>query len=121
MRDILLAARNVATVGHRRPLAYCAGRVDRRILELTAQIDRVDRCGPLVLGDGTVGGVVVNRARGSDHLGPRDATSGFRRLRDLDARLLPSSGATNPGAASRVSLEATASAADRCRSSVRPG
>jgi S1-C subfamily serine protease len=42
---------------------YGEARVTRRILELRAKVDRGDSGGPLILADGTVGGVVFAEAR----------------------------------------------------------
>lgn len=48
---------------------YGRGRVSRRILELRAEIDRGDSGGPLILADGTVGGVVYAEARTNPDVG----------------------------------------------------
>jgi S1-C subfamily serine protease len=42
---------------------YATKRVERRILEIRAEIDRGNSGGPLVLADGTVGGIVFAEAR----------------------------------------------------------
>jgi S1-C subfamily serine protease len=48
---------------------YDEERVSRRILELRATVDRGDSGGPLILADGTVGGVVFAEARTDDDVG----------------------------------------------------
>lgn len=48
---------------------YGLGRVRRQILELRAAIDRGDSGGPLMLADGTVGGVVFAEARTNPDVG----------------------------------------------------
>lgn len=48
---------------------YDRERVERRILEIRAEIDRGDSGGPLVLPDGSVGGVVFAEARTDDEVG----------------------------------------------------
>jgi S1-C subfamily serine protease len=48
---------------------YDVGRVQREILELRAQVDRGDSGGPLMLADGTVGGVVYAEARTNPDVG----------------------------------------------------
>ena len=48
---------------------YGLGRVRRQILELRAAIDRGDSGGPLILTDGTVGGVVFAEARTNPDVG----------------------------------------------------
>jgi S1-C subfamily serine protease len=48
---------------------YGLGRVRRTILELRAEIDRGDSGGPLMLADGTVGGVVFAEARTNPDVG----------------------------------------------------
>jgi S1-C subfamily serine protease len=48
---------------------YDADRVQRDILELRAAIDRGDSGGPLILEDGTVGGVVFAESRTNDAVG----------------------------------------------------
>ena len=48
---------------------YGLGRVRREILELRAAIDRGDSGGPLILSDGTVGGVVFAEARTTPDVG----------------------------------------------------
>jgi S1-C subfamily serine protease len=48
---------------------YGQDQVRREILELRAAIDRGDSGGPLILTDGTVGGVVFAEARTNDDVG----------------------------------------------------
>ncbi len=48
---------------------YGSGRVRRQIIELRAEIDRGDSGGPLMLADGTVGGVVFAEARTNPDVG----------------------------------------------------
>ena len=48
---------------------YDEARVDRDILELRAQIDRGDSGGPLILQDGTIGGLVFAEARSDPEVG----------------------------------------------------
>jgi S1-C subfamily serine protease len=48
---------------------YGEGQIKREILELHAEIDRGDSGGPLILEDGTVGGVVFAEARTDDEVG----------------------------------------------------
>jgi S1-C subfamily serine protease len=48
---------------------YGEGRVRRQILELRAEIDRGDSGGPLILANGTVGGVVYAEARTNPEVG----------------------------------------------------
>jgi S1-C subfamily serine protease len=48
---------------------YGHGRVRRQVLELRAEIDRGDSGGPLMLSDGTVGGVVFAEARTNPDVG----------------------------------------------------
>jgi S1-C subfamily serine protease len=48
---------------------YGSSEVDRRILELTAHIDRGDSGGPLILDDGTVGGIVFAEAKSDPDVG----------------------------------------------------
>lgn len=48
---------------------YGEGRVSRSILELRAVVDRGDSGGPLILSDGTVGGVVFAEARTDANVG----------------------------------------------------
>ena len=48
---------------------YGTDRVRREILELRAEIDRGDSGGPLILEDGTVGGVVFAEARTDPQVG----------------------------------------------------
>jgi S1-C subfamily serine protease len=48
---------------------YGEAKVTRRILELRARVDRGDSGGPLILGDGTVGGVVFAEARTDEDVG----------------------------------------------------
>ena len=48
---------------------YGAERVRRQIIELRAEIDRGDSGGPLLLSDGTVGGVVYAEARTNPDVG----------------------------------------------------
>jgi S1-C subfamily serine protease len=48
---------------------YGEARVTRRILELRAKVDRGDSGGPLILADGTVGGVVFAEARTDEDVG----------------------------------------------------
>ena len=48
---------------------YGEDRVSRRILELRAKVDRGDSGGPLILADGTVGGVVFAEARTDPDVG----------------------------------------------------
>ena len=48
---------------------YGEDRVTRRILEIRAEIQRGDSGGPLMLRDGTVGGVVFAEARSDDQVG----------------------------------------------------
>lgn len=48
---------------------YDQGHIERRIIELRAEIDRGDSGGPLVLADGTVGGVVFAEARTNPDVG----------------------------------------------------
>jgi S1-C subfamily serine protease len=48
---------------------YGVDQVPRQILELRARVDRGDSCGPFVLADGTVGGVVFAEARTDDDVG----------------------------------------------------
>ena len=48
---------------------YGGSEVDRRILELTAHIDRGDSGGPLILDDGTVGGIVFAEAKSDPNVG----------------------------------------------------
>jgi S1-C subfamily serine protease len=55
-----------AAIGHD---IYGAGRVRRQILELRAEIDRGDSGGPLMLSNGTVGGVVFAEARTNEDVG----------------------------------------------------
>ncbi|MHB8458647.1 MAG: MarP family serine protease [Candidatus Limnocylindrales bacterium] len=62
--------------------------VTRRILELTAQVDRGDSGGPLILEDGTVGGVVFAEAKSDPNVGYALTPS------EVAARVLPALGAT---------------------------
>ena len=55
-----------AAVGHD---IYGQGRIRRQVLELHADIDRGDSGGPLMLRDGTVGGVVFAEARTNPDVG----------------------------------------------------
>jgi S1-C subfamily serine protease len=48
---------------------YGAARVERNVLEIHAEIDRGNSGGPLMLVDGTVGGVVFAEARTNDEVG----------------------------------------------------
>ena len=48
---------------------YGSSEVERRILELTAHIDRGDSGGPLILDDGTVGGIVFAEAKSDPNVG----------------------------------------------------
>jgi S1-C subfamily serine protease len=48
---------------------YGVSKVRREVLELRAQIDRGDSGGPLILTDGTVGGVVFAEARTNEDVG----------------------------------------------------
>lgn len=48
---------------------YGNAEVDRRILELTADIERGDSGGPLILEDGTVGGIVFAEAKSDPNVG----------------------------------------------------
>ena len=48
---------------------YARDRVRREILELRAEVDRGDSGGPLILEDGTVGGVVFAEARTDPDVG----------------------------------------------------
>jgi S1-C subfamily serine protease len=48
---------------------YGEARVTRKILELRAKVDRGDSGGPLILADGSVGGVVFAEARTDDDVG----------------------------------------------------
>ena len=48
---------------------YGARRVSRRILELRAIVDQGDSGGPMILADGTVGGVVFAEARTDENVG----------------------------------------------------
>ena len=50
---------------------YDQSRVERDILELRAEVDRGDSGGPLILKDGTVGGVVFAESRTDDQVGLR--------------------------------------------------
>jgi S1-C subfamily serine protease len=61
---------------------YGKDRVRRMILELRAEIDRGDSGGPLILADGTVGGVVYAEARTNPDVGyalaPGEVAAGIR-------------------------------------------
>ena len=48
---------------------YGNGEVDRRVLELTAHIDRGDSGGPVILPDGSVGGIVFAEAKTDPDVG----------------------------------------------------
>jgi hypothetical protein len=65
---------------------YGLGRVRREILELRAEIDRGDSGGPLILADGTVGGVVYAEARTNPDVGYALAPS------EVAARIRPGVG-----------------------------
>jgi S1-C subfamily serine protease len=67
---------------------YDQGRVTRQILELSARIDKGDSGGPLILEDGTVGGVVFAEAKTDPSVGY--ALSG----RAVAERVLPAVGLT---------------------------
>ncbi|MBF6606685.1 MAG: MarP family serine protease [Chloroflexi bacterium] len=67
---------------------YGGALVTRRILELTAQVDRGDSGGPLILEDGTVGGVVFAEAKSDPNVGYALTPS------EVAARVLPALGAT---------------------------
>jgi len=67
---------------------YGGATVTRQILELTAQVDRGDSGGPLILTDGTVGGVVFAESKSDPNVGYALAPA------EVAARVLPAVGAT---------------------------
>jgi S1-C subfamily serine protease len=67
---------------------YGRSRVTRRIVELRAQIDKGDSGGPVVLADGTVGGVVFAEAKSAPGVGYALSPT------DVAARVRPAIGAT---------------------------
>ena len=48
---------------------YGSGRVTRDVLELSARIDKGDSGGPIILADGSVGGIIFAEAKGDDTVG----------------------------------------------------
>lgn len=69
---------------------YASKRVERDILEIRADIERGNSGGPLVLADGTVGGVVFAEARTDDDVGYVLAPT------DVSRRIAPAIGRTAP-------------------------
>ena len=69
---------------------YATKRVERHILEIRADIERGNSGGPLVLADGSVGGVVFAEARTDDAVGYALAPT------DVAQRVLPAIGRTAP-------------------------
>lgn len=69
---------------------YGLGQVRRQIIELRAGIDRGDSGGPLMLADGTVGGVVFAEARTNPDVGYALSPT------EVSARIRPGLGAVRP-------------------------
>ena len=67
---------------------YGVAKVRREVLELRAQIDRGDSGGPLILTDGTVGGVVFAEAKTNEDVGYALSA------REVAARITPGLGRT---------------------------
>ena len=92
-----------AAVGHD---IYGQGRIRRQVLELHADIDRGDSGGPLMLRDGTVGGVVFAEARTNPDVGyalrrprwrTRSGPASARRPRSTPARACRAGDAVTAG------------------------